>query len=97
MHRIRMGNDEFILYIRKNYTECQATNELLGRQIWIWLRDNADGQKGEANQLCSWGTTGEHIGERLLPKTATQFTFNAARLPDLYRFLDGLGSGISAE
>jgi len=87
MHRIRMGNDEFILYVRKNH-DCRLTNEPLGRQIWIWIRENANGRKTEEDQPCRWGDTGAHIGEYRLPKTATQFEFDAAALPDLYAFLE---------
>ena len=31
-----MGNDEFILYIRKNYN-CSLTNDRLGRMIGNWI------------------------------------------------------------
>jgi transcriptional regulator with XRE-family HTH domain len=87
--RIRMGNDEFILYIRKT-SDCQLINTVLGKRIWIWLRDNADGVKLVEDQPCRWGSIGGFIGERGLPKTATQFEFRTDALPDLYRFLDQL-------
>src|SRR5690606_10737403 len=44
MNRIRMGNDEFILNIRKN-GECPLTNDQLGRRVWVWLRDYANGKQ----------------------------------------------------
>lgn len=87
MRRIQMGNDEFILYIRKNH-DCRLTNEPLGRRIWIWIRDHANGRKTDKDQLCRWGSVGDHIGEHRLPKTATQFEFDATSVPDLYLFLD---------
>jgi hypothetical protein len=33
-----MGNDEFILYIRKRYPDCATSNDALGRGIWRWIR-----------------------------------------------------------
>ena len=39
---ITMGNDEFILYIRKNYN-CSLTNDRLGRMIWKWMLENSKG------------------------------------------------------
>jgi transcriptional regulator with XRE-family HTH domain len=32
--RITMGNDEFILYIRKNHPHCATSNDQLGKCIW---------------------------------------------------------------
>jgi len=94
--RIRIGNDELILYIRKNH-DCHLSNDQLGRRIWVWLRDNAAGRKLVEDQLCRWGAVGSFIGDRDLPKTATQFEFRTSALPDLYRFLDQLGrEGIPA-
>jgi len=90
--RIRMGNDELILYLRKNH-DSGLTNDQLGRRIWVWLRDNADGVKVVEDQPCRWGSVGAFIGERALPKTATQFEFRATAIPDLFRFLGQLGQG----
>ena len=86
MHRIRMGNDEFILHIRKSHA-CRLTNETLGRRIWIWIRDNANGRKTDEDQPCRWGPAGDCIDEHGLPKTATQFEFDATALPELYLYL----------
>ena len=36
--KIRMGNDEFILYIRKWHPNCITVTKDLGKKIWIWLR-----------------------------------------------------------
>jgi transcriptional regulator with XRE-family HTH domain len=85
--RMRMGNDEFILYIRKN-SNCQLTNTVLGKQIWTWLHDHAEGVKLAEDQPCRWGSIGAFIGESGLPKTAAQFEFRVDALPDLYAFLD---------
>ena len=38
-HRITMGNDEFILYIRKWHPECRTKTKQLGKEIWMWLRN----------------------------------------------------------
>lgn len=89
--RIRMGNDEFILHIRKNY-RCDVRNPQLGRRIWVWLRDNADGVQISGQRDCLWSPEGG-VGELQLPSSATQFEFRINALPDLYRFLGQLGEG----
>jgi hypothetical protein len=40
--RIQMGNDEFILYIRKTSINCNLFNNDLGKKIWEWIlsKDN---------------------------------------------------------
>lgn len=93
--RIRMGNDELILYIRKNF-RTSASNSHLGRQIWEWLRDNADGTKTQEDRPCDWGSDSAFTGEFSLPRTATQFEFRTSTLPDLYQFLDQLGRAPAA-
>jgi transcriptional regulator with XRE-family HTH domain len=93
--RIQMGNDEFILYIRKNHTNCSTTNDRLGRLIWEWIekRDATAKQLNEGKSMpCSWPDFGVHIGENKLPKTATQFEFERSILPELYDHLYELGS-----
>jgi len=86
--KITMGNDEFILYIRKNNKNCKISNDQLGKSIWVWIQDK-DGnavQKGEIN--CLWGENANHINALDLPKTATQFEFDRKILPELYDYLD---------
>jgi transcriptional regulator with XRE-family HTH domain len=93
--RINMGNDEFILYIRKNRPNCTTGNDRLGRLIWEWIekRDGTAKQLNDGKSMpCSWNDTGAHIGETKLPKTATQFEFERNLLPELYYHLDALGS-----
>lgn len=91
---VKMGNDEFILYIRKKKNKCSLTNDQLGKMIWIWLKSNKhNGQKvNEKPEPCSWGSSGKNVGENGLPKTATQFEFDRTLLPDLYNYLDELAS-----
>lgn len=91
--RVRMGNDEFILHIRKNWPECQTNNRVLGKRIWEWIQAHAAGVKlFEVNeQPCKWGSQASNIDERGLPKTATQFEFDLIALPDLFRLLAVLG------
>ena len=92
---IQMGNDEFILYIRKNHPNCVKSNDLLGKRIWEWIekQDATAEQIGDGKSVpCRWGDTGAHIGETNLPKTATQFRFERKLLPELYDLLDELGS-----
>lgn len=93
--RIQMGNDAFILYIRKNHKGCNTTNDRLGRLIWEWIekRDETAKQLNDGKSVpCFWSDSGAHIGETELPKTATQFEFERNLLPELYNHLDELGS-----
>ncbi len=91
MATIEMGNDQFILYVRKNLPQCAITNDQLGKRIWVWIRD----QDPAATQLnhapALWGDTAENLGELGLPKTATQFQMDRSLLPALFDMLDSLG------
>ena len=44
MSEIKIGNDDFILYIRKNQRAdglmSKTKNDRLGRMIWEFIRDN---------------------------------------------------------
>lgn len=94
MGRMNFGNDEAILYIRKNYPECKIDNKALGKMIWEWLQRNANGKKlfdGDP-QNCYWGGEGDFVDELKLPKTATQFEIDREKLPELYTYLDYLGN-----
>jgi hypothetical protein len=90
---ITMGNDEFILYIRKNNPDCQIQNDQLGKMIWQWLEKY--GQEGsdpspkivERDQPCQWGNSAEITSELSLPKSAAQFEFSIEKLPQLYTLL----------
>jgi len=84
---IRMGNDEFILYLRKNGLAKGVPSPIIGKKIWEWL--SPKGAKiVEPDKECHWGKTGDAIDEINLPKTATQFEFDEMILPDLYKFLN---------
>jgi len=92
---IQMGNDEFILYIRKNYPGCATSNDQLGRRIWEWIRerDATAGRAFEEKSVpCFWGDSAANIGEKKLPQKATQFHFDRSLLPSLYDLLDALGT-----
>lgn len=98
--KITMGNDEFILYIRKNYN-CSLTNDRIGRMVWKWIHENSKGIDKEKdikhNIPCLWQkhkTKTYGIG---LPQTASQITFNRKLLPKLYGFLDELGQNYGLE
>ena len=94
--QIVMGNDEFILFIRKNFPDGSMTTNQLGKKIWIWLRDADPGAVIIAKGLpCYWGDKGDFISADKLPKTATQFKFDINVLPDLYEYLYELGSANS--
>ncbi len=94
--RITMGNDEFILHLRKHYSSSMK-NPQIGKRVWQWLRDNADGQKLDGEPTCIWGRDPAAVGETRLPVSATQFSFRTDALPDLYRFLGHLGTSGGAE
>ena len=87
---IRMGNDEFILYIRKQY-ECRENNKELGKKIWsIILQLDLDARQVMEDEPCCWGDEQPNG----LPKTATQFEFNREILPALFTRLDEIGRGL---
>ncbi|KAA6330983.1 hypothetical protein EZS27_020373 [termite gut metagenome] len=90
MEKITMGNDELILYIRKQHPNCSHNTAYLGREIWEWIRDNANGKKTEENMPCLWGNNANNVGANDLPATATQFEFDRNKLSDLYDKLDSL-------
>lgn len=94
--RIRIGNDELIMHLRKHYT-TKANNPALGAKIGKWLEENAG-----AIQLPHQYATEYMIGlppttkipavsATGLPKGAVIFEFDIAKLPELYRFLAELG------
>ncbi len=89
---IRMGNDEFILYIRKTYPECKTTNDVLGKKIWEWIKNRMpNAEIIKENKPCYWENMGDSISDVKLPKTAAQFSFSRNILPELYDYLDKLG------
>jgi hypothetical protein len=88
---IVMGDDEFILYIRKQYPNCIKTNDILGREIWRKIQQLDPNADLEKDVPCYWGSNGSFIAIDKLPKTAAQFTFNRTCLPQLYDFLNQLG------
>src|ERR1035437_10395935 len=65
MEKIYFGNDEAILYIRKNYPDCQLDNRALGKLIWEWMQSYANGIKrfNDIPQQCYWGEVGDFIDE----------------------------------
>ena len=89
MSTIKMGNDEFILYIRKWNKSCNITNEKLGKDIWFWIKEHDLNAKQIIEDMpCLWDKQGLHVDAQLLPKTATQFEFDRKLLPSLYDYLD---------
>lgn len=88
--KITMGNDEFILYIRKKETKCSIQNDRLGRMIWLKIKEFDINAEQDDEIDCLWGKDGNHIKELELPKTATQFIFDRKILPELYDYLDTL-------
>lgn len=96
---ITMGNDEFILYIRKNYN-CSLTNDRIGKMAWKWILENSKGISKEKDIIrgvpCLWQVSKmrKTYGMRL-PRAASQITFNRKLLPKLYSFLDEIGEKFS--
>lgn len=89
---IVLGNDEFLLYIRKQYRNCRTTNDTLGRQIWIWLRNVDSAARKVQEEPCYWSSAAaDFLDAQRLPRTATQFEFDRNVLPELYGYLDELG------
>lgn len=91
---IKMGNDEFILYIRKWHSGCTISTKDLGKIIWLWIQEHdSAAKKVEEDKPCHWQTTpgSQNIELTELPKTATQFEFNRGILPSLYTYLDQIG------
>lgn len=91
---IKMGNDEFILYIRKQYPKCKKTNDKLGEAIWKWIEKNAKGKKTNMGKQVDslWLEEPKTVNALALPASSTQFEFPKAFLPQLYGYLDELGS-----
>ncbi len=86
---ITMGNDEFILFIRKNNKTCTTDNKVLGRKIWEWILANDPSAKEiQEDMPCLWGDNTPNTNPEILPKTATQFKFQRNLLPVLYSFLE---------
>ena len=66
---ISMGNDEFILFIRKNYPENATPNDQLGKRAWLWLKEKDAGAEqlnGGESVPCRWGD-GADVGETDYP------------------------------
>ncbi|MDD4575162.1 MAG: hypothetical protein PHI36_01920 [Bacteroidales bacterium] len=92
-NKITMGNDEFILYIRKWHPNCKTSTQVLGKSIWIWLKEKKATKLKEQPQHAYW-VKAEKVEIEMLPEHATQFEFERSLLPELYKFLDELGKKI---
>lgn len=90
---ITMGNDEFILYVRKKNHLCEISTKELGKLIWLWIKEHDKSAiQAEQDMECYWETKSgaKNISEKKLPKTATQFTFRRSLISKLYAYLDDL-------
>ena len=88
---IEMGNDEFILYIRKIYENCLTPNDTLGHLIWNHIKElDPEATIIERDKPCYWEHIGDSVSEVRLPKTAAQFRFDRTILPRLFDYLDQL-------
>ena len=93
--KIVMGNDEFILYIRKQqHPNYETSTQNLGRKIWLWIKEHdlLAKKNPEKDIPCFWESLegAKNIDKEILPKTATQFEFDRNILPQLYDYLDTL-------
>ncbi len=88
-----MGNDEFILYIRKHFPQCRLGTMDLGNAIYRRIISlDANARKVQDNAPCYWGSTGSFISEDQLPVTAAQIEFTPKILQSLFSYLDELGT-----
>lgn len=91
MATIDMGDDEFILYVRKNGKGIGKGTAELGKSIWVWIKAQDPGAiQTKRSEDCRWGDVGPFVSPDDLPKTATQFRFDRSLLPALYDYLDTL-------
>lgn len=90
--RIRMGNDEFILYVRKHNKQCSLSTNILGKLICEWLKEKANLKECDIQHDvdCLWGKNADNVSNDLLPYKASQFVFDRDCLPSLYDYLDSL-------
>ena len=88
--KIQMGNDEFILYIRKWHPSCEIITRDLGKMIWKWLKKRGAVKSPIKPKHSYWDISGK-VNKDMLPEHATQFEFDRSLLPDLYVYLDELG------
>lgn len=88
--KITMGNDEFILYIRKWHPNCLISTKELGKKIWRWLRKRG-AEKSPIKPVHSYWDKSGKVNKDMLPEHATQFEFDRKLLPELYDYLDELG------
>ncbi len=88
--RIIMGNDEFILYIRKREKKCPIKNDQLGKLIWLKIKEFDDNAEQVEERDYLWGKDANRVDELDLPYTATQFEFKRGILSKLYDYLDEL-------
>ena len=80
---IKMGNDEFILYVRKQNSTCKYDTKKLGELICKWLKEHAglEDKNIEYDRECLWGEHADNVSPDKLPKTASQFEFDRDKLP----------------
>ncbi len=92
MATVKLGNDDFILFIRKNQRQggkaSVTKNNQLGSDIWKFIRDSKIGDKVNDDSIpCQWNPiecNDEGLG---LPKNATQFNIETTKLEILYNKL----------
>jgi len=82
MNLITMGNDEFILYIRKQYPNCQLNTKDLGRFIWVWiLEHDFNARQVEEDMPCIWETKPE---QKISMKRSYQRLQHSLSLKEVY-------------
>ncbi len=92
MEKITMGDDEFILYIRKQHKNCEINTQEFGRQISVWMKKQGLYEpKDKKEELCLW-VGSSNIDGKNLPEYANQYTFDRSWLPKIYDQLDEIGN-----
>ena len=84
-----MGNDDLILYVRKQHRGCTIGNLQLGKSIWARIQQDG-GRKVSDSQASLWSDTPQGRSSGLL-LVSTQFEFRRSMLPELFTYLDSLG------
>ena len=88
---IVMGNDEFILYVRKHNQACKIDNDTLGEQIWEKIKSlDPNAKIVEEDKASYWDLHGVLVAKDKLPKISAQIEFDREILPKVYDFLDQL-------
>ena len=81
---VNRGSDELILHIRKNYKNCDITNDKLGKKIWKWPQENdPSAEILNRDRLYEWDNSSEITFDITLSKKSTRFRISRNVIPQL--------------